>query len=170
MSSKKKGSGPSQEKRSTDDAVRRADALNYYTSLERATRARDKDRTGKELRLALTSLKEAGLKVSVVAVAEAVGVHPSLVHHVYPTLAKEISDLRRGSGPTKEEREESRLAKALRDLADLRTKLEEAENAVKALISRNATLDARIRSLEEKQAGEAGNVVSLEGKARDKTV
>lgn len=172
MSNQKRDSGPTQEeKRPPEEAsARRADATAYYYKLEKASRARDKDRTAKELHLALETLKEAGLKVSVVAVAEAVGVHPSLVHHVYPELAQEISDLRRGAGPTKKEREESSLAKALRDLADLRAKFREAEKSVETLVSRNATLDARIRSLEEKQAGGTSKVLPLKVKARDKTV
>lgn len=152
-----------------DAATRRADALNYYTTLEKASRPRDKDRTSNDLKLALKGLKEAGLKVSVVAVAEAVGVHPSLVHKVYPDIAKEISDLRRGAGPTKKEREESRLVKALKDLEELRAKLTAAETAVKTLISRNATLDARIRHLEEKQAA-GGKILPLKGKAKGRSV
>lgn len=160
----------SKEKRSKDDPPRRAAASSYYGELNTARRARDKDRTGRELELALERLKSAGLKISVVAVAESVGVHPSLVHHVYPKIATEISELRRGTGPTKKEREESRLAKALRDLGDLRAKLEEAEAAVKTLVSRNATLDARVRSLEEKQADGASKVHPLKVKAKDEAV
>ena len=171
MSKPKSGSGPGSKKRSIDDAAaRRAAAVKVYSSMNTASRARDKERTALALQLALESLKRADLKVSVVAVAEAVGVHPSLVHHVYPKIAAEISELRRGSGPTKKEREESRLAQALRQLADLQTKFEEAEKSVKTLVSRNATLDARVRSLEEKEGSEASKVRPLEVRSKDKPV
>ncbi len=166
MSARKNDPKPDQERRSTEAEARKADRLGYYSMLNKASRARDKERTEKELQQALEELKKAGLKVSVVAVAEMVGVHPSLVHHVYPKIAKEISDLRRGTGPTRKEREESRLAQALTDLDDLKQKLKEAELAVKALVSRNATLDARIRTLEERQSGGDRNVHSLTSKSK----
>ena len=125
------------------------------------TRVRDKDRTAQELRAALEGLKSAGLRVSVVAIAEAVRVHPSLVHHVYPEIAKEISDLRRGSGPERKERQEDKLATALQDLSELRRKLSESEASIKTLISRNATLELRVRSLEAGQAAGVGRVLPL---------
>lgn len=173
MSNHDKDSRPIRKERfSVKLAVRPTAKQPYQVKLEKVpTRGRNKDRTARELRLALARLKAAEIRVSVVAVAEAVGVHPSLVHHVYPDIAKEISDLRRGPGPGKEETEKSKLAKAMHDLAALRTKLAESEESIKTLISRNATLDSRIRSLEaEKKAVGAAKVLPLSTRMKGKPV
>lgn len=129
-------------------------------------RVRDKNRTGQELWDAFNGLQAAGVRVSVVAVAEAVGVDPSLVHHVYPELAEAIANLRKGVEPDKAVRRENRLSRALEEISELRQQLMESERSIKTLISRNATLELRVRSLEAGRGESANKVLSLKSKSK----
>lgn len=130
-------------------------------------RVRDKERTYAELRSALQGMKSEGVKVSVVAVAKLVGVHPSLIHKVYPEIAEEIGQIRRGSlGSSKEVRQENKFSQAMRELSEVRAKLLESELLIKSLISKNATLDHRVRSLEASLNSGAGNVIPLKDKSK----
>ncbi|MFC3148345.1 TetR family transcriptional regulator [Piscinibacterium candidicorallinum] len=94
---------------------------------------RDRGETTKDLQRALQGLQEAGARVSISAVAAAVGVTPGLIHNKYPAVAEAI---RLASGRTVKAR-----------LTDLQQQLQEALARNAELRKENAELLHEVRDL-----------------------
>lgn len=127
----------------------------------KTSRVRNRAKTKEDLRYAILSLQNRGLKISISAVAREVGVAAPLLHNTYPDIAEEI---RRIAGrATREQRDGKRDALAAERIANkaLREELVKLKGDLDKLASVNMTLMAQISVL---KAVAAGKVVQVSGR------
>lgn len=130
-------------------------------------RPRGRSQTAAALKAALAQLTGSNQRISISAVASAVGVTPALIHNKYADIAEAIRQ-QAGKG-TRAQRNETRdqLDEAQGCIRVLRQEKKELEADVRRLASINESLR---RQLVEAQAiAIAKNVVPFSSRERDKT-
>lgn len=132
-------------------------------TVPRATRRRDRERTKSELQLAISRVKNKGMKMSIAAVANEAGVTPSLIHNTYPDLAEEIRAQMGRATRQQRDAKAAELAGARSALKRLREALEEARRDIAKLASINETLSDEVTSLRAQVAGKVIAMPSRQG-------
>lgn len=118
---------------------------------QRRPRARDKAATEARLRQAMLKLSSLGKKLSISAVAAEAGVAPSLIHHVYPAIAR---DIRGRIERAHDEGTAVELAAAQERTKELRAEVARLQTDIAKLASLNLSLQVRINELEARANGQ----------------
>lgn len=126
-----------------------------------APKSRDRERTQRELQLAMLRVKNKGLKLSIAAVASEAGVTPSLIHNTYPDFAEEIRAQLGRATRKQRDAKAADLADARSELKRLRVELNDARRDIAKLASINETLTDEVASL---RAQVAGKVIGITGR------
>jgi hypothetical protein len=115
-------------------------AFNAASGAAADRRPRNKEKTLEELRYAMLRIKNRGGSLSVTAVANEVGIAPSTIHKVYPSVADEIREAT-GRGRV-EQRDEAKagLAEAKSKIRELREEVSQLEADLARIASLNETL------------------------------
>lgn len=108
-------------------------------------KSRDKQKTEEALEAAFLKLKNQGKKVTAQAVAEAVGVHPSLIPKAYGRVHQLILKARGKASAQKLDAKTHELAEMKRVLDETRQAKELSEEQLKDLVSVNLTLEQTIK-------------------------
>jgi AcrR family transcriptional regulator len=138
------------------------------TEAEPKTKPRERSRakTASALRFALKSLGGANKKVSISAVAAAVGVTPALIHNKYPDIAAEIRRVTEKGARLQRDDVREKLADAQATIRTLRSETKQLGQELRRLASLNEALR---RQLAEAQAvANAKNVVALRPPSADR--
>lgn len=117
---------------------------------QRRPRARDKAATEARLVQAMSKLSSSGKKLSISAVAAEAGVDPSLIHHVYPAIAR---DIRGRIESAHDEGTADELAAAQERAKELRAEVASLQADLAKLASLNLSLQVRINELEAQANG-----------------
>lgn len=113
-----------------------------------ARRSRDKNATLQRLQAAMVEVKNSGRKLSIKAVAEAAGVDPSLIHHVYPHLAEEVRTQAGKSTRSQRDEKHQALVSARQTIQEQRAEIAELKADLAKLASINLELQDRIDEYE----------------------
>lgn len=125
---------------------------------ESQPRARDREKTESELKLALHRLQKRGEKVSIAAVAKEAGVTPALLHNRYADLAEEIRRLVGKATRTQRDTKQEALIQERAKNRQLREQIEGLMTELTKLASVNESLRAELGL---QQAISEGKVVKM---------
>lgn len=110
-------------------------------------RARDREATVGRLQMEILRLQGTPQKLTIKAVAEGAGVHPSLVHHTYPDIAEQIRALAGRSTRRRSDEKTSQLEASLEAAKLLRAQLKSMSMDLAKLASENLTLRLEVQEL-----------------------
>lgn len=116
-------------------------------------RVRDRKRTQFKLNLAIRRLEKKGIALTFAAVANEVGVTPTLIHNTYPKIADKIRTKNGHSARQQLNAKAGELDAAKERVRDLREKLKESEKNNAKLASINETLRDEVAMLRAQLAG-----------------
>lgn len=116
----------------------------HHQSDENQPRARDREKTESELKLALHRLQNRGEKVSIAAVAKEAGVTPALLHNRYANFAEEIRRLAGKATRTQRDEKHEMLVQERAKNRQLREQIEGLMAELIKLASVNESLRAEL--------------------------